>query len=338
MTSVPTLRVVSPAEAELLGLRQAALARFDRRYPHPESRRTMRGSLERLARTISKGRYGATGFPWELLCDEDLTAEAWHSVAVSFSRATALKDATALRTVLKCLHQEGLLNYEQYQSAISFNTRSRGQQRSRPGQYVTSQDVSTLAEACLRGDPESVTGIRDAALVLTLASTGARRTEISEALLSNTCLAESRIRLTVTKNGLPRDAWLHQHAVTAIASWQERRGHEGDHLFCPLSRTGRPLTDRRLSPHQIWKIIHRRGTEAGLEGLTPHDLRRYLVSELLPYNDIALVARIVGHRSVDTTARYDRRPDDRCREAVLSLPLRPPPSRLSQPTGLVEAG
>ena len=48
--------------------------------------------------------------------------------------------------------------------------------------------------------------------------------------------------------------------------------------------------------------------EAGIAGFTPHDLRRSNISDLLDEGvDLAVIARQVGHSSVQTTARYDRR-------------------------------
>jgi integrase len=64
---------------------------------------------------------------------------------------------------------------------------------------------------------------------------------------------------------------------------------------------------------------------AGIAGFTPHDLRRSNISDLLDEGvDLAVIARQVGHSSVQTTARYDRRGARAQRQAAerLNVPFR----------------
>jgi site-specific recombinase XerD len=72
-------------------------------------------------------------------------------------------------------------------------------------------------------------------------------------------------------------------------------------------------------------MLQKRAHEARVKSFSPHDLRRTFVSDLLDAGaDIATVAKMAGHASVNTTARYDRRPEDAKRKAsgLLHVPYR----------------
>ena len=76
----------------------------------------------------------------------------------------------------------------------------------------------------------------------------------------------------------------------------------------------------RLSPSGLQAIIEHRASQAKVDRFTMHDLRRTVVGDLLDEGeDIVTVAAIAGHASPTTTARYDRRPEERKREAQSRL-------------------
>jgi integrase len=57
--------------------------------------------------------------------------------------------------------------------------------------------------------------------------------------------------------------------------------------------------------------------QAGVEHLSSDDFHRMFISDLLDPADVdALLKEIAGHASVDTTVRYDRRPEAEWRKSV----------------------
>jgi integrase len=76
----------------------------------------------------------------------------------------------------------------------------------------------------------------------------------------------------------------------------------------------------KLTNQAIYTILAKRGNQAGVKHFRPHDLRRTFVCSLLDSGaDIATVAKMAGHASVNTTARYDRRPEETKRKAASLL-------------------
>jgi len=73
----------------------------------------------------------------------------------------------------------------------------------------------------------------------------------------------------------------------------------------------------------VYAILAKRATAAGVGDLSPHDLRRTYVGDLLDRGaDIATVQKLAGHADVSTTARYDRRaaPPRRAAADLLHVP------------------
>jgi integrase/recombinase XerD len=121
-----------------------------------------------------------------------------------------------------------------------------------------------------------------------------------------------------------RTAYLENGSGRALCDWLEIRGDEPGALFYPI-RKGGELRVRRITTQALYNILNKRADQAGVANFSPHDLRRTFVSDhLAAGTDIAIVAKMAGHASVTTTARYDRRPEEAKRAAAgrLHLPYR----------------
>ena len=79
-----------------------------------------------------------------------------------------------------------------------------------------------------------------------------------------------------------------------------------------------------LSGQAIFARVRRRGRQAGLGDVGPHQLRASLATAMLGAgNDLSIAAAVLGHRSVATTAIYDRRGEaDKARAvATVAVPF-----------------
>ena len=104
------------------------------------------------------------------------------------------------------------------------------------------------------------------------------------------------------------------HLVPAVQQALERR--KGQHerwVFPSITGTGGPLHD----PYPAFERICRK---AGVSGVTIHDLRRTLGSRLAAKVPLPVVAKVLGHRTINTTMRsYAVIADDVARCAIMSL-------------------
>ena len=91
-------------------------------------------------------------------------------------------------------------------------------------------------------------------------------------------------------------------------------------LFLSVHKGGNLIFGRRLTPQAIYHLLAMRAKRTGVKFFTPHDLRRTFVSNLLDAGvDIATVAKMAGHSNIQTTARYDRRPEEAKQRAARLL-------------------
>ena len=287
-----------------------------------ESRRTMRGCLDRIAQLLSGDREATgAGQPWHLLRYEHTSRLRAAMIDAGWSGAYVNKHLAALRRVLKEAWRLDLMAAEDYQRACDLSPVKAV--RLPVGSQVDAEALGGALYAC-DVDPGPA-GARDAAVLATLYSTGCRRSEIAGMRLSDYDRSERSIRI-VGKGDKERQVYLTEAAADRLDRWLAVRGGAAGALFCPVNKAGRLRLDGKRPAHMsgqaIADLLTKRLVEAGQRRHTPHDFRRTFIGELLDAGvDLAITQSLVGHASPATTARYDRRPARRSREAVDRLRL-----------------
>ncbi|GBD12144.1 Tyrosine recombinase XerC [bacterium HR24] len=153
------------------------------------------------------------------------------------------------------------------------------------------------------------------AVVVTLAYTGLRAGELCSLHLEDVRLAQRKGELVVRgKGGRVRRVPLPAEARRVLREYLLVRGDvPWRQLF--VGQRG-PLT-----PGGVWTIVRTLARRARLEGVTPHTLRHTYATRLLREAgaDLVIVAELMGHRSLATTARYTRPRKEEMEEAVERL-------------------
>jgi len=248
-----------------------------------------------------------------------------HSAAVRarllemYSPATANRTLSALRGVLKEAWRLGQTSAEDFARATDVKNI---QAHTLPaGRELSKEEIAALVANC-QAD-RSPAGMRDAAIMGILYTCGLRREEVVNLNVSDYDDETGRMNIRSGKGRKGRTVYVTGGAARALDSWLYLRGSFEGPLILAVLKNGR-IMSHRLTAQTIYNMVKKRANLAGIADFSPHDFRRTFVGDMLDQGiDIATVANIAGHASVDTTRRYDRRPEETKKAAsrVLKFPF-----------------
>ncbi|HET8656745.1 MAG TPA: tyrosine-type recombinase/integrase [Longimicrobiaceae bacterium] len=303
-----------PVTPELLGPRAPSLSDPVAVYLAqlaPNSRRAVRNDLNAIAAILSGGEADLAGIPWHLLRYEHVAAIR-QRLAERYAPASANRMLSSLRGVLRESWHLGLMEAEDYQRAIQ--VRPVKGSRLPAGRALSAGEIRTLFRAC--AEDSRPAGVRDAALLAVLYGAGVRRAEAVALDVADFHADTGEVRVRSGKGNKDRLTYVQGLGCTAVEVWLDVRGSEAGPLFVPIHRSGR-IQHRRMREQSVYDILKRRAEAAGIPPFSPHDLRRTFAGDLLDAGaDISTVQQLLGHASVTTTQRYDRRGEATKRRAA----------------------
>ena len=319
MSNELTLTTVQPGYALLPAV--AAAERADTNAAavylaglRPSTRKTMRRALNTIAWLLA-GETAAERLDDSLLSVPWARMRFQHTDAVRaalaerYAPATANLHLSALRGVLRTAWRLGQMTADDFQRAADLGA-VKGE-RLPSGRAVASGELSALLGTC----GQDMGGIRDAAIIAVLYAGGLRRAELAGLDLAGyETTAEGARLIVLGKGNKQRSVPLAGGAARALGDWLAVRGDDDGPLFRVIGNRNR---GGRMTTQAVYAMLRARATAAGVASLSPHDLRRTFVGDLLDAGaDIATVQRLAGHASPATTARYDRRGEAVKRAAV----------------------
>ena len=214
-----------------------------------------------------------------------------------------------LSAVKRIMREAAAQGYLSHQTAAAFEQirgvkvaalkdRIKGNARVR----IEPADMRTVCEL---PELERLIGLRDTALLATLASSGLRVSELVS-------LTHAQIRpkgnsfvvVVLGKNDVePREAPLSREARRHIQTWLDARPIMSDYVFTAFNGRGARLASRPISPTAAWNIVRKYANAAGLDDVKPHDFRRFVGTQLARTN-IRNAQKALGHKRLETTARH----------------------------------
>lgn len=173
-------------------------------------------------------------------------------------------------------------------------------------------------ESRTREAPEPITGkFTDhiMPMVLVALNTGLRRGELFNLKVKDVDLSSKRPSLTVVgegaKSGQTRQIPLNDTAFNTLVTWLNES--QPRDLVFPSPKTGRRMDNIKSA----WTALREL---AGLPDVRLHDLRHTFGTRLAHARiDLVTIKELMGHESLETTARYLHTNDERKLEAVASL-------------------
>jgi site-specific recombinase XerD len=282
-----------------------------------QSRRVMEQSLRIItgiltgqdprAANILAINWGAVRYPH--------TAAIRARLIEQYSPATANRALSALRGVLKEAWRLEQMPAEDYQRAV--DVRNISAETVPAGRELSQGEIAALVEVCK--NDLSPAGARDAAVLGLLYTCGLRRAELVALNLADFDTGSGRLLVRAGKGRKQRGVFVQGGAWRALTAWLVVRGPVDGPLFMPVLKNER-IVVRRLTSQAIYNLVKNRALAADVHDFSPHDFRRTFVGDMLERGvDIATVANIAGHASVDTTRRYDRRPEEVKKKAAHAL-------------------
>jgi integrase len=221
---------------------------------------------------------------------------------------------SALRGVLLECFRLGLMAAEDYHRASDIPN-VKGQSAPR-GRALKTGELVALFGAC---DATTAQGARDAGLLAVLYGAGLRRAEVVALDVADFDLESGELRIRSGKGRKARVVYVTNGAREALRAWLDVRGTEPGALFLAVGKSGE-LRPGRITTGAVYQILGRLQVAAKVKPFSPHDCRRSYVTALLAAgNSIAVVQKLAGHASVNTTARYDRSDEDAKRKAAETL-------------------
>ena len=174
----------------------------------------------------------------------------------------------------------------------------------RVGNWLMKEQANDLLNA---PDPNTLTGLRDRAILALLLGCGLRRAELLRIDIEDLQQREGRWVLPDMegKGNRIRTVTVPAGVKTRIDAWLAAAGIEEGRLFRPVNRSGAIAGDEIRDEKAVWRLVMRYAAATELGKLAPHDLRRTCAKLCRKAGgDLEQIQLLLGHASIQTTERY----------------------------------
>jgi integrase len=178
----------------------------------------------------------------------------------------------------------------------------------RAGTWLTQDEIRQLLRglrSAESGNPAMIA--RNTAIVTLMVTCGLRRDEVAAAVWSDVARQGRNFILRVHGKGEKlRTVKLPDMALQALDRWRIHHPlPEGNRSIFTRIWKGGTITTTGLTDKAIWIVIQQAAKAAGLQRISPHDLRRSFARGAYEAGvSFELIRQSLGHSSIATTERY----------------------------------
>lgn len=243
------------------------------------------------------------------LAKDPITLARWRAYLAgetSYSPKTINRMLAAVKRIMAEAGQQGYINSE---TAAQFadvpGVREKAlKSRLKPNARTKITPVQ-MRHLCDAPDRATLIGMRDAALLATMASSGARVAEIVSLTAAQLTPQGQGWMISIQgKNDIePRLAPLSREAHALIVAWMQARPVPSAYIFTSWAGRGDRPNGTPLSEPAAWKLVQKYAAQVGIEHIKPHDFRRFVGTQLAK-KDIRKAQKALGHKRIDTTAKH----------------------------------
>jgi len=225
-------------------------------------------------------------------------------VAGTMKKNTQNYHLIALRAFLKFLRKRDVMSLDPERIELAKTS-------GRDLDLITADELNRLMKA---PSGDSLTALRDRAILELLFSTGLR---VSELCNLNQDIDLSRDEFSVRGKGdKVRVVFLSPSAKRAVAEYLKKRGDMSDALFVGYGKTAKGKDLSRLTPRSVERIVKQYAIKAGItRRVSPHTIRHSFATDLLENGaDLRSVQALLGHANIATTQIYTHVTDKHLRD------------------------
>lgn len=261
--------------------------------------------------------YTAYAGAWSVALDPATLAQ-WRTAlsGQALSPNSINRMLSSVRAVMKAAAEQGYLASEVAQAFDSVRgvkvSALKEKLKAHARTKITPEEMRRLCDAPLQ-NPSARAGALHRALLLTLASSGAR---ISEVVALKRSQIEQRtqgkktgyvILVSGKTDTGAREAPLSVEAYAAIQTWLMARtavGVDSEFIFTGFSgRGGRGPRATPITTEAAWQTVKRYAKACALAYVKPHDFRRFVGTNLAK-TDARQAQKALGHKDINTTYKH----------------------------------